>query len=156
MTAPFNTLAVIEQFLYSKLSGDPVLATLMPPGAFYPRYSPNGVAGIHVIYQFIGPDGGRAAIPMGQGIGMMEVDYVLTAWNPGQSLQALAPVTMRIQEILTGPALRGANFVFTDSFGTGWVIWVRYGGPGIVAPETNPAWQPSADIYRINLRQNAA
>jgi hypothetical protein len=154
MTAPFEPVTIVEEFIHTTLAGDATLLALLGGSAeIWPAFSPASAHALHLTHDFSGPDGGEAAVPMGQGIALLSLTWDITAWTPGQSRQALRPVMQRVQAVLTGPSIVGQRFSFGSNDGSGWAVAVHYRGPIVVPAEVNPTWQRVCGRFWVELRQ---
>ena len=122
MTAPYQPVTVVEEFVYATLAADAELDTLLGADNIWPGFAPAEVTGTHVTHDFAGPDGARRATPLGQGVALLELDWDVTAWTPGADRQALDPITCRVQAVLAGSDGAGCRFAFTRSDGSQWAI----------------------------------
>lgn len=155
MVAPFEPVTIVEEFVYATLSADATIDSLVGADNIWPSFSPSGVNALHLTQDFAGPELGNPAVPMGQAIALLSLDWDITAWTPGRSRQALRAVMKRVQELLTGPSIVGKRFSFVSSDTTAWAIACRYRGPVVVPPEVNPTWQRVSSRFRIELRQKS-
>lgn len=155
MTAAFEPVTVVEEFVNQLLSADATITTAIGANNIWPAFSPVDVAGTHVTQDFAGPDGGIAAIPMGQAIALLTLRWDVTAWTPGMDRQVLRPAMKAVQAALTGPSIIGKRFNFTSGDGSLWAIACRYMGPVLVPADVGPTgiWQRVSGRFSIELRQ---
>lgn len=155
MSWPYEPVTVVEEFVAQTLLADPVVAAQMGAGNIWPAQSPPDITDRHLVHDFAGPDGGTAAVPLGQAIALLSLRWDITAWIPGMDRQPLRLVMSAVQAALTGPQRVGCRFRFTSVDGSLWDLACRYGGPLAVRAEIAPQglWQRVASRYVIELRQ---
>ena len=157
MTTPFDPITLVEEFVFSSLSQSGTLMALIP-GGIYPEFSPDRVTGTHLTHDFYGPDGGRLAVPVGQGASQIGLDWVITAWIPGMNRQPLRPVMKGIQTILAGADRRGRRTRFASADSSSWDIQAQWGGPSLVRADVTPigTWQRVSHLYEMALTEVAS
>src|SRR5262245_53293998 len=123
----------------------------------WPGQSPPDITDKHLTHDFAGPDGGIAAVPLGQGTAQLTLRWDVTGWIPGMDRQPLRVAMMAVQVALTGAERLGKQHRFVASDGSGWHITCRDGGPVRATPEIGPIglWQRVSSRYVIELRQLA-
>ena len=154
MTQPFDPVLIVEEFIFQTLKDDPTIDSLVGPDNIWPAFSPVDVAEMHLTHDFAGPDGGRPSVPQGQGLGMIELDWDITAWVEGEDRQILRPVMKAVMSRLTGAEIRGRMFQFESDDGSYWDVSVRYSGPVVVPADIGPGmtWQRVSARYAVTLR----
>lgn len=161
MTLPFHPVAVAEEFIYAKLSGDSGVQTALTTAGggatdIYPRVSPAGAAAPHITHDFAGPDGGIIANPIGQGPGLIEIRWIVVSWNPAFDVQVLAPINEAVQAVLLGPQMVGTSGVFVSArLNRSYGMVVQWAGPAYVPGDVNPLWQRLGDYYQLALQQRS-
>lgn len=157
MAAAFDPVTLVEEFVYATLSADATIDAAIGVDNIWPAFSPAHVNDTHLTQDFAGPDGGIAAVPIGQAIALLSLRWDVTAWTPGMDRQVLRPVMKAVQAALTGPGIKGKRFVFTSGDGSAWSMACRYQGPVLVPADVGPTgiWQRVSSRFLIEMQPRA-